>query len=292
MAYTRKTWEDRTVERPLTFTQKTNTDGTITLIPSEGSIITAGTPMTAANMNNIEDGVSAAIAGVDDLNLYTKLGDKNGYAYVVLDDFNNLVKTGLYTVNCGVNAPPKSADNPGTYYYVHVISHTVNWTLQLAMDFREGVYIRKKTTSGWGNWERISDSKPLIARYGGSGKSLTTGVFTRLTYNVTYLNEGGMYNTGADTFTVIESGWYRVSAAIYVSMVINKIFYCQFWRVGGTVSQHQIIAANSNSADGYNYFYGDLFIYLTAGDIWEIVARQDSGVTRSAGGYTITIEKI
>jgi hypothetical protein len=57
MAYTKRTWEDRTVERPLTYTLQTNADGTTTLIPSEGSIITTGTPITAANLNNMENGI-------------------------------------------------------------------------------------------------------------------------------------------------------------------------------------------------------------------------------------------
>ena len=291
MAYTHRTWADRTVERPLTFTMQNNVDGTVTLIPSEGSIINVGTPITADNMNNIEDGISDALAGVADINEYTKLGDKAGLAYITLDDFNNLTRTGLYSVNCGVNAPPKSDTNPGNYYYVHVISHTVNWTIQLAIDFQGGTFIRRKSTTGWTAWLRIADDKKLLARFGGSGKSLTTGVFTRLTYNTTYNNEGGMYNSGVDTFTIKESGWYRVSVAIYVSMAINKLFYCQFWRVGGTVAQHSIIASNSNSVDGYNYFFGELMIYLTQGEVWEIVARQDSGATRTAGGYTVLIEK-
>lgn len=58
MVYTKKIWTDRTVERPLTFTLQTNPDGTTTLIPSEGTIITTGTPLTADNMNNIENGLA------------------------------------------------------------------------------------------------------------------------------------------------------------------------------------------------------------------------------------------
>lgn len=58
MPYTKKVWVDRTVERPLTYIQQDNGDGTITLIPSEGSIISAGTPITADNLNNIEDGIA------------------------------------------------------------------------------------------------------------------------------------------------------------------------------------------------------------------------------------------
>jgi hypothetical protein len=66
MAYNKRTWTDRTVERPLTYILQDNGDGTHTLIPSEGSIIQTGTPITAANMNAIENGLSDASASVDD----------------------------------------------------------------------------------------------------------------------------------------------------------------------------------------------------------------------------------
>lgn len=55
MAYQKTVWKDRKVEKIRTFIQKTNTDGTITLTPSEGQILEAGTPIIALSMNNIED---------------------------------------------------------------------------------------------------------------------------------------------------------------------------------------------------------------------------------------------
>lgn len=57
MAYTVQTWSDRNVERPLTFTQATNTDGSVTLTPAEGNIVDAGTPLTADRMNHMESGI-------------------------------------------------------------------------------------------------------------------------------------------------------------------------------------------------------------------------------------------
>ncbi|CAK7070347.1 hypothetical protein [Tissierella sp.] len=61
MAYERTIWKNREVERPRTFTMQDNEDGTVTLIPAEGQIIEPGTPIIAANMNNIEDGIEYAI---------------------------------------------------------------------------------------------------------------------------------------------------------------------------------------------------------------------------------------
>lgn len=47
-------WKDRIVEKPRTFIIQDNPDGTKTLIPSQGIITEAGTPVNAANLNGIE----------------------------------------------------------------------------------------------------------------------------------------------------------------------------------------------------------------------------------------------
>lgn len=57
--YVKTLWANRDVERPLTYTESTNGDGSITHTPSEGTIIAAGTPVNAVNMNHIEDGLVA-----------------------------------------------------------------------------------------------------------------------------------------------------------------------------------------------------------------------------------------
>lgn len=55
MAYDKTEWKNREVERPRTYNFQNNEDGTITLIPAEGTIIEPGTPIIAQNMNKIED---------------------------------------------------------------------------------------------------------------------------------------------------------------------------------------------------------------------------------------------
>lgn len=57
MAYTKTTWADRTVQYPNRFTR--TSDGTYdTLTPAPGTVTTAGTPITASALNNLETGVS------------------------------------------------------------------------------------------------------------------------------------------------------------------------------------------------------------------------------------------
>ena len=58
MEYIKTTWKDRLVERPNTFEVQENPDGTITLIPTPGTVTQAGTPVNATNLNKIEDGIA------------------------------------------------------------------------------------------------------------------------------------------------------------------------------------------------------------------------------------------
>lgn len=59
MAYNRTVWENREVENPRTYVIETNSDGTVTLVPAEGTVIEAGTPISADPLNNVEEGILA-----------------------------------------------------------------------------------------------------------------------------------------------------------------------------------------------------------------------------------------
>lgn len=65
MAYTPTNWKDRVVEKPRTYRMQDNGDGTITLIPEPGTIYELGTPVNAANLNKLENGLQAAAAVAD-----------------------------------------------------------------------------------------------------------------------------------------------------------------------------------------------------------------------------------
>ncbi|MCM3763439.1 hypothetical protein [Neobacillus niacini] len=65
MSYSKTVWKDRQVQKPLTFTQKNNGDGTITLTPAEGTIVEPGTPLNADNLNNLEKQYDEAKAYTD-----------------------------------------------------------------------------------------------------------------------------------------------------------------------------------------------------------------------------------
>lgn len=64
MAYTPTVWKNREVERPRTFQEQSNPDGTVTLIPKEGNVIESGTPIIADTMNKMELGIKEAHDGL------------------------------------------------------------------------------------------------------------------------------------------------------------------------------------------------------------------------------------
>ncbi|WP_025852790.1 pyocin knob domain-containing protein [Paenibacillus ehimensis] len=61
MAYTPTIWVDRLVQYPGRYRVTENGDGTITLTPEPGTVTATGTPVSAANMNHIEQGIAAAL---------------------------------------------------------------------------------------------------------------------------------------------------------------------------------------------------------------------------------------
>ncbi|MDD2647330.1 MAG: hypothetical protein PHI27_06475 [Eubacteriales bacterium] len=57
MAHNRMKWKDHVVERPKTYTETTNGDGSKTFTAAPGEIIQQGTPNSATNFNHLEEGI-------------------------------------------------------------------------------------------------------------------------------------------------------------------------------------------------------------------------------------------
>ena len=70
MAYKKTLWKDRVVEKPNTYRSVENPDGTITLYPITGQVIEKGTPVSAANLNKIENGIVELNEQLDSITPY------------------------------------------------------------------------------------------------------------------------------------------------------------------------------------------------------------------------------
>ena len=90
MAYKKTLWKDRVVEKPNTYRSVENPDGTITLYPITGQVIEKGTPVSAANLNKIENGIV-------ELNeqLETKINKTDKIKGSQLDTSSDSVKLGI-----------------------------------------------------------------------------------------------------------------------------------------------------------------------------------------------------
>lgn len=102
MAYTKQTWTDRKVEKPLTFLMTTNADGSITLTPYPGVVEQEGTKLSAERFNHMENGIANSV----DKNGDTMTGRLN---ITNKNEFTGVSKTrtvnGIdYTATLGVGA--------------------------------------------------------------------------------------------------------------------------------------------------------------------------------------------
>lgn len=68
MSYEPINWKDRIVEKPRTYHVQNNPDGTITLIPAPGTVVQEGTPVNAANLNHMEQGLITHLAETASIN--------------------------------------------------------------------------------------------------------------------------------------------------------------------------------------------------------------------------------
>jgi hypothetical protein len=71
--YRKTSWKDHVVQRPKTYTETVNPDGTKTFADAPGEIVQQGTPMSATNFNNLEDGLGDVAASLDLLIAYVMM---------------------------------------------------------------------------------------------------------------------------------------------------------------------------------------------------------------------------
>jgi hypothetical protein len=151
MPYTKNTWTDRTVERPLTYTMQTNADGSTTLIPAEGTIITPGTPITADKLNQLETQYEQAynpenLTSDSSSKVYTEAtpgGDANALAQKL---------QGMRGSNTGTNLPTN-------YTSIFNIPLGTNSDMQLAGTYtgENNFYLRGRhdIEASWNKWEKV-----------------------------------------------------------------------------------------------------------------------------------------
>lgn len=61
LSYLKTIWQDRAVQYPNRYDKSGETSSSVTLVPNAGTVTQAGTPINASKLNNLENGVAAAL---------------------------------------------------------------------------------------------------------------------------------------------------------------------------------------------------------------------------------------
>ncbi len=116
MAYTKQTWVDRKVEKPLTFLTTINADGSMTLTPYPGVVEQEGSQLSASRLNHIEDGIANSVnkAG-DTMTGILKIENKEIFNGVdKTRTINGIDYTATFGVGIDASASLELHDNSGT----------------------------------------------------------------------------------------------------------------------------------------------------------------------------------
>ena len=111
--------------------------------------VSGETPLSAENMNHIEQGVADAHNDISSLN--TKLF----YKLPTDTDFNTIVNNGFYTVYSGTNVPTSTKN----YYNIIVqrFNDDANYLTQIVTCSNSAtIYIRRRNNGNFGGWYKLT----------------------------------------------------------------------------------------------------------------------------------------
>lgn len=177
MAYEPTIWKDRVVEKPRTFNIVNNPDGTVTLVPAPGVVVEEGTPVNAANLNKLEQGLKTHEA--DNAKHSEIARDGNGLCL-----FSN---TPIYNSSMSLNV-----DTQGSNVFIN-IGPPINVDLSNTMIFRASVTCYTSYENGSVVYFRLVD----VA----SGTITATIKTPSVPANGTKLATGDLYFENGDIFT-------------------------------------------------------------------------------------------
>lgn len=195
MAYTKTTWKDRLVEFSNRFTKSNETATSVTLTPDPGTITEAGTPLSAANLNKIEQGIYDAHVTADaalPASQYTatdvlaKLKTVDGAGSGLDADFidginsdrfiygsdqrgttiwttgaNNIIKSGYYYITTDYTGLPSGYAIDG-YLLHHQSYNNDTYARQMFSPYNTNImFIRVNVAGSWSSWSKYWSSNDL-----------------------------------------------------------------------------------------------------------------------------------
>jgi hypothetical protein len=113
MSYTKTTWKDHETSKPNTYSMTENADHTVTLTPA-GDVLQQGTPMNAANLNHMEQGIADAHSATAQLD--TDKVDKVSGKELSTNDFDDDYKAKLDNVDTEVTEDSENLITSGAVF--------------------------------------------------------------------------------------------------------------------------------------------------------------------------------
>jgi hypothetical protein len=288
MVYSKTDWKDRIVQKPLTYTMQQNADGTITLIPVPGTITQEGTPVNAAYLNKIEQGLIDAHNG----QMY-KLTKDDGKMLILPNgtDLNTVFDTGIYYANV------TTINNPfNNNVVLEVMRYSDTTTTQRATAMNTAtpnVWTRHCSNGTWGVWFKIQSltkdgilnipTQPYFFASTGVDKAVSSGVDTKVVLaGVTNDNYGEFIN---GVYIPKESGTYLISVYVKWLAVVNGVTSFKFFN-GGNPSLDLPLGHNTKLAAFARP------VSLTAGVPLETYINQDSGASATMDLIVMYVTKL
>lgn len=290
MPYTKTDWKDRVVEKPLTFTMQDNGDGTTTLIPTEGTIIDPGTPITATALNNLEIQHDEALNWVKSFGLGTN-------ARSAPSDLNTITETGFYIVGTETNRP---ADF-GTLLHIKRNNDATQLFVGTSGTEDGAIYTRKLSGGSglWSNWRKVvslTSAGQMIGIYNSFFRAHNnvnqtingnSGTHSKMSLDTVVLDRHSEFGTASDRFTAKEAGVYNVRIWLQTTTAPTGFLFSRIYHNG---VNYGIVGASEKSF----YSQGNIQLSMAAGDYLEFYAEASGGsaLTIAPGNYVVWVYKM
>ncbi len=141
MAYIKTQWQDHVTQYTNRYDQTENADGSINLSKVQGEVVQQGTPMSAENFNNLEDGVEAAHVGledhIEDTNAHMTEEERESISTAVSNITSHIGNNGIHLTTDQKTDLTDGEDSSGHYHSVdrNRENHTGEQTSSTISDF-------------------------------------------------------------------------------------------------------------------------------------------------------------
>lgn len=270
MPYTKTDWKDRVVEKPLTFTMQDNGDGTVTLIPAEGTIVDPGTPITATALNKIETQYDEVANDFLPYSGGTKDVDLNRRS------LRNAIALGW-----------SDGNNDGYYFQFNEDDPSGDLALKARRTSDNTVYKNAMYMSKEGIFTVPYQSFLRVTNNVNQTINGNSGTHSKMSLDNVILDRQSEFGTASDRFTAKEPGVYNVRIWIQTGTAPTGYLFSRIYHNG---INYGVVGASQNS----NYSQGNIQLSMAKGDYLEFYGEASGGTSLSVGvgGYIVWVYKI